>query len=309
MIRSEALPASTRFSRRYWLRLSGFFLFTLTWALFTLPVGHGALFMFGLLHVPCWASGVTPGDYGYTWEDVTIEARAGGAFQGYFIPGANGAAVIIPPALNQGRGNRLHEADVLRRHGYSVLTFESRRCADMGALSLGFYETAEVADALAYLLTRPEVDSNRIGVLGFSSAGATAVMAAAQLPGLRAVVAEGGYGDFPEESLGPSPQTGLIALYRTLFNGAARWIYRLVTGMDINQLSPTDVIGRIEPRPVLLIYGSREVSLVGGRQQLAAAGPSTSLWVVPGAGHGDYLQVAPEEYERRVVEFFDQVLK
>ncbi len=308
-MRSDTIPASTRFGRRYWLRLSGFFLFTLTWALFTLPVWQGALFMFGLLHVPCGASGATPGDYGYTWEDIIIEARAGGAFQGYFIPGVNGAAIIIPPALAAGRGNRLHEADVLRRHGYSVLTFESRRCANMGALSLGYQETAEVADAVAYLLARPEVDPNRIGILGFSSAGATAVMAAAQLPELRAVVAQGGYGDFPAETLGPSPRTGLIALYQTLFNGSAQWTYRLVTGIDINQLSPKDVIGRIEPRPVLLIYGSREVSLVGARQRLAAAGPNTTLWVVLGAGHGDYLQVAPEEYERRVVEFFDQALK
>ena len=309
MIPADALPASSRFNRLYWLRLAGFFLFTLAWAVLTLPLWQGALFMFGLLHVPCGASGDTPGDYGYAWEDVIIEARAGGAFQGYFIPGENGATVIIPPALAAGRGNRLNEADVLRRHGYGVLAFESRRCADMGAVSLGFQETAEVADALAYLLDRPDIDPDRIGVLGFSSAGATAVMAAAQLPGLRAVVAEGGYGDFAEETLGPSPRTNLLGLYQTLFNWSARWTYRLVTGIDIRLLSPKDVIGRIEPRPVLLIYGSREVSLVGARQQLAAAGPNTSLWVVPDAGHGDYLQVAPEEYERRVVEFFGQALK
>lgn len=309
MIRSDVLAASTRFSRRYWLRLAGFFLFALTWAVLSLPVSLGALFMFGLLHAPCGASGVTPGDYGYTWEDIIIEARTGGAFQGYFIPGVNGAAIIIPPALAEGRGNRLHEADVLRRHGYSVLTFESRRCAGMGALSLGYQETAEVAGAVAYLLARPEVDPNRIGILGFSSAGATAVMAAARLPELQAVIAQGGYGDFPEETLGPSAQTGAIGLFQNLFNGSARWTYRLVTGIDIDQLSPKDLINRIEPRPVLLIYGSREVSLVGARQQLAAAGPNTTLWVVPGAGHGDYLQVAPQEYERRVVAFFDQALK
>ena len=184
------LPSESRFrSRRYWLRLTGFFIFALPWAVLTLPVWLGALFMLGLLYAPCSASQATPADYGYVWEEVTIAAGNGGDFRSYFIPGSNGAAIIIPPALAEGHGNRLHEADILRRHGYSVLTFESRRCAGLGSLSLGYREVAEVADTLAYLLTRPEIEPSRIGILGFSSGGAASVMAAAQLPGLRAVVA------------------------------------------------------------------------------------------------------------------------
>jgi pimeloyl-ACP methyl ester carboxylesterase len=263
----------------------------------------------GLVYSPCAERGTTPGDYGYRWEDVTVPARAGGQFRGYFVPGANGAAIIVVPPLNSGRDGRLREAMLLAAHGYTVLTFESRRCAGMGGLSLGYREVDEVADVLDYLLSRPEVDPERVGIYGFSSAGATAVMAAARLPQLKAVVAEGGYGDFAEEAVGLSGSTDSLPGY---FEALVRWsivqAYPVLTGLDIHQLSPTDVIAQIAPRPILLIYGSQEVSLGGGKQQAAAAGNNAELWIVPGAGHGNYLDVAPQAYEAKLVSFFEKSL-
>jgi uncharacterized protein len=290
----------------YWLRLLSVFIFSLAIILPGLPVLLGFLMAWGLIYPPCANLELTPGDYGFDYEGVTLSAGAGGRFRGYFVPGTNGAAIIVAPGFNSGRAGRLREAMLLVRHGYAVFTFESRRCAGMGGLSLGYKEVDEVADALDYLLSRPDVDPARIGVYGFSSAGATAVMAAARLPHLNAVVAEGGYGDFAEETLIPSPDRSLKSFFELLFFGSVRQTYGLLTGLDINLLSPADVIGQIAPRPILLIYGSREVSLVGGQRQQAAAGENAELWIVEGAGHGSYFDVAPEEYEARLVAFFDK---
>jgi fermentation-respiration switch protein FrsA (DUF1100 family) len=294
---------------RYWLRLVRFFILALSVALLSVPLLFGFLTTLALLYAPCIENTLTPTDYGYDWEDVTLAARAGGRFRGFFIPGANGATIIIPPAGSNGRGIRLHEAAVLLRHGYAVFTFESRRCAGMGPLSLGYQEVDEVTDALDYVLTREDVDPNRIGIHGFSSAGATAIMATARFPTLRAVVAEGGYGNFVENALGTGRSSNrAIAYFEVIYRWSTRLTYRLITGMDINQLSPVDVIGDIAPRPILLIYGSHEVSLPGGRHQKAAAGDNAKLWIVEGAGHGNYVDVASEEYERRVITFFDEAL-
>lgn len=292
----------------YWSRLASWFVLTLIITLPGLPVLLGFLMVWGLIYPPCAESRQTPQDYGFDYEEVTLPARAGGNFRGYFVPGSNGAAVIVVPPFNAGRAGRLREGMLLARHDYTVFAFESRRCAGMGGLSLGYKEVDEVADALAYLQTRPEVDLQRIGVYGFSSAGATAIMAAARLPQLKAVVAEGGYGDFAEETLTPAAGSkGFSGYFQAAFFWSARQFYDLLTGMDINLLSPTDVIGRISPRPILLIYGSREVSLVGARRQ-QAAGENTELWVVEGAGHGNYFDVMSKEYETRLTTFFDESL-
>ncbi|GAB4437841.1 MAG: hypothetical protein Kow0031_19660 [Anaerolineae bacterium] len=301
------MPAPARSA--YWLRLTAFFVGVLTLTLAGLPLLLGALFAGSLLYAPCGRSAATPADFNLPAEPVTLTARAGGSFSGLFIPGNNGAAIIMPPPFNADRHARLPEAAILHRHGYSVFLFDSRRCAGMGPLSLGYNEVDEVADALDYVSARPEVAADRIGLHGFSSAGATAIMAAARYPQARAVVAEGGYADFNRTALGETTQVRHLAdAFLGLYRAGMRLTYRLVIGAGMEQLSPLSVIDQLAPRPLLLIYGSREVSLPGARLQLEAAGPSARLWVVEGAGHGNYAQVAPAEYEQRLVEFFDGTL-
>jgi hypothetical protein len=43
-------------------------------------------------------------------------------------------------------------------------------------------------------------------------------------------------------------------------------------------------------------------------ERYAAAGPSTTLWQLPGVTHTKAIVEAPEEYERRVLEHFDVAL-
>ncbi len=265
--------------------------------------------MLALLYAPCSEGHLTPADYNLQAEAITISTPDGYRFQGYFITGTNKATIIMPPPFSSGKSARLPEAAMLAEHGYAVLMFESRRCAEAGPLSLGYREVDDVAAALDYLAARPDVDSERIGIYGFSSAGATAVMAAARYLQLRAVIAEGGYGDFVNNAVGQDRRNGFLARnFMSLYRWGTYLSYRWITRLDIRLLSPVSVIDQISPRPILLIYGSREVSLSGGRQQQVAAGENAELWIVPGAGHGNYLSVAPEAYEARVVTFFDEAL-
>jgi uncharacterized protein len=304
------MKASPRSSGRYWLKLLLLFFFAGVVAIILVPVSLGSLFMFMLLYSPCSGGTGTLADYGYEGEEVVLPARAGGNFRGYFIPGTNGATVIIPPTGSNSWDNQLPKADLLLHQGYSVFVFESRRCANQGPLSLGYEEVEEVADVLDYLQARPDVDAHRIGIWGFSTAGATAVIAGARLPVLGAVIAEGGYGNFLETGLSPShPEEGwFVYFFLTLYRWSSMLTYRLITGTNISALNPSGMISQIAPRPILLIYGSNEVSLPGGYQQKAAAGDNAELWVIPGAGHGNYGQVAGEEYEERVIEFFEATL-
>jgi hypothetical protein len=296
-------------SWHYWKRLLLFFGLSIVIILVSLPLLQGILLTLALLYVPCSPVHSTPADFGLDAESLTLPASAGGNIRAYYISSKNGAVVIIPPAYNGDRNSRLFQAAMLNRHGYGVFLFDSRRCAGMGPHSLGYQEVAEVGDALTYVSSRTDVDPDRIGVHGFSSAGATAIMAAAKYRALRAVVAEGGYGDYLRHALGGYDPTlnSAANLYLVLHRVASRVTYRLVIGSGMEKLSPLSAIGDVAPRPVLLIYGSLEPSLGGGREQ-AVACDCAELWVVPDAWHGGYQAVAPTEYEARIIAFFNDAL-
>lgn len=279
------------------LRLTAFALFLLALAALLLP---GFALMWGITRAPCGGDRPPAAPH----EVVSFPSSAlGRPVRAYFLPGTGAAAIIVPPAHAGGAGAQAAEIALLNRGGFHVLTFESRSC--MGAVhSLGYAEVDEVGDALAYLATRPEIDAARVGILGFSSAGATSLMAAARYPQIAAVVAMGGYHDFPayiRQNAGDS-------FFGRLFRLSAEAGYRLSTGLPLSVLNPLSAMPAIAPRPVLLIYGSAEPTLPGARQQ-AAGGLAVTLWVVEGAGHGDYVAVAPEEFERRVLDFFRTALE
>jgi pimeloyl-ACP methyl ester carboxylesterase len=301
---SEIPPPSSRFNRHYWWRLIRLLSVAVLSVAIILPLLGGAIPTYALLHSPCDDDGTRIDTFGHEWEAVTITAEEGSEFKAYFVPSENGATIIIPPAYTGGLDNRLSEADVLIRHGYGVLGFESRPCAKMGSSSLGYKEVSEVGDALHYLKSRPDVDAEKIGILGFSSAGATSIMAAARYPELKAVVAEGGYADMG----GLVDGDAKLRYPETLMRWAIRATYRLSTGISLENLKPLEAVDNIYPRPILLIYGTEEPSLNGGYAQQQAAGDNAELWVVEGAIHGGYMAVAAEEYERRVIEFFDRAL-
>lgn len=288
-----------RFSRRFWVLV----VLAPVCAFVTLPFGAGALTATGLVYAPC-SGNDDPPSAAYQWQAFTLSARAGGEFDGYFVHGSNGATIIFPPNYTAGRGSRLIEALPLVDAGYNVVVFESRRCAGMGPLSLGYEEVDEVADVLDYLATRDDIDLTRIGIHGFSSAGATAIMAAAKYPQLKAVIAVGNYADMNnilEENSG-SMTPALVALFRE----GLKATYRLLVGISIEKLSPISVIGQIAPRPILLIYGTEEPGVETSDDLLAQAGDAAELWIIEGEGHGGYRD--REDYSAHAAAFFDQYL-
>jgi pimeloyl-ACP methyl ester carboxylesterase len=271
-----------------------------------LPTLSGAGFMIALTAGVCGGD-ADPAAFNLPYETVTFpSAEYNQPTPAYFIPGTNGATVIVLPTGSAGRGDRLGEIAVYHAGGYNVLTFSSRVCVGGVNNSLGYLEARQVGDALLYLRTRADVDMRRIGAHGFSAGGAAAIMAAAQHPDLRAVVAQGGYHDFQDEITVNSAYLGVLA---PLFRFGAETVYRMRIGHDISVLSPISAIGQIAPHPILLIYGTAEPGLRGARLQLAAAGATAQLWEVPGAGHGNYIDVAGRDaYAARVLAFMDGAL-
>jgi hypothetical protein len=242
---------------------------------------------------------------GFPADQIAFKSSLGYTLNGWFSPGSQHpeTVIVVLPGDSANTQYALPDAAVLAQAGYSTLIYEHRSCANPRLIqSGGYYEAADLTSAVAYLKSRSDVRD--IGVLGFSSGGTAAILAAARQGDIEAVIAEGGFASMDEDILqSPTPDNPLDWLVRRL----VLLFLRIDLGVDPSAISPRAAIGQISPRPVLLIYGEYEAG--PGREMYAAALHPKELWLVPGAGHGGYQTADPREYDRRIVVFFDRAFQ
>ena len=247
---------------------------------------------------------VPTADFGRAYHPVTFTTSDGLRLAGWYVPSRNRAAVIVSP----GRRGPVSHARLLAHHGYGVLLFDRRgegqSEGDFNAYGWG--GDADLKAALDFLSRRADVDRQRIGGLGLSVGGEMMLEAAAEDARLRAVVSEGGsvrslaeHWDDPELGAAQKPFTPMA-------------VQTAAVSVLANQGPPPslmDLVAAVAPRSLLLIRGlDGQPAEVLNRAFYHAAGEPKQLWEVPGAGHTAALSAQPQEYERRVVGFFDRAL-
>jgi uncharacterized protein len=240
-------------------------------------------------------------DLGPTAEEVTFRTSDGIKLAGTYIPSQNGAAVIAFP----GRTGPQEHAKMLARHGYGVLLFDRRGDGASEGDPYRWAANEDVKAAIAYLQSRRDVDPDRIGGLGLSLGGELMLETAGQTDALKAVVSEGaGIRTIREHLHLHGPAMWARVPFYTVWTGA--------TAVFSNHAPPADlkeIAARIAPRPLFLIYATHGL---GGEelnpQLYAAAGEPKTLWEISDAGHTGGLEAHPQQYEQRVVAFFDDAL-
>jgi pimeloyl-ACP methyl ester carboxylesterase len=191
--------------------------------------------------------------------------------------------------------------------GYNVLMFDLRGHGSSGGdkVSGGFYERADVLGAFDYLLRRG-VDTGRVGLMGFSMGAATSIMAAAQEPGIIAVAADSTYANASEliarEAARKTPIPGWLT---PVFMPAAKLMANGIYGIDIGSLVPEESVAGLG-YPVLVIHGTgdKRIPLEQGQRVADAAKEGSSIWLVPEVDHVDAFLTHPDEYTKRVNEYF-----
>ena len=240
---------------------------------------------------------------GVSYENVTFRTNDGLKLAGWYVPSKNRAAVIVFNA--GGRSGPQEHVRMLASHGYGVLTFDPRGTGESEGDPYRWGGERDVKAALAFLRSRPDVDPERIGGLGLSLGGELMLQTAGETDALAAVVSEGaGIRSIREQMLKPGARKWLTApLWATQTAAIA---------LFSNHAPPPnlkDLVARISPRPLFLIYSGHPL---GGEELnanfYAAAGEPKTLWKIADAGHAGGLDTHPAEYEQRVIAFFDRAL-
>jgi fermentation-respiration switch protein FrsA (DUF1100 family) len=252
----------------------------------------------------------TPADYGLAYTDVSVTNSDGLKLVGWYIPSKNRAVVMAQHGYKSCRGEMLPTAAVLNRHGYGVLISSIRGHDGCGGeqITFGFREMPDLDAWYQYLLTRQEIDPERIGALGRSLGGSLVIQYAAQNPRIKVVIANSAF----------SSVSDTVSTSITHFTGLPAFPFAPVivfwaekeTGLRISQLDAKTWVKQIQPRPLLLMQGGADqvVSPRSGELLFAEAGEPKEFWYEPSIGHVMFETKFPEEYEKRVVGFLDKHL-
>lgn len=219
-------------------------------------------------------------------------------------------AIVLCHGVWTGRRECLPLALRLWQSGYNVLCFDFRAHGLSGGryTSVGRHETNDVIGAVHYLSQRPEVDPERIAVIGFSMGAAATIQAAARCDKIAVVVADSSYATFLDaarysfKAVTRLPHYPLAPIAMTW----AKWIVHV----DANHMRPVDDIGRIAPRPVLITHGTEDeiVPVRHAHTLFKAADEPKELWIVDGAHHVEARDLEPDAYYERISAFLEQNL-
>jgi uncharacterized protein len=238
---------------------------------------------------------------GVPYEDISFRTSDGLTLKGWFVPSTNGATVIVSP----GRTRAQDHARMLIDHGYGVLLFDRRGTGDSDGEpnGYGWDGQRDIHAAVQFLQQRDDVDPARIGGIGLSVGGELMLQAAAESEGLSAVVSEGAGIRSVREARG-------LGLVDNLFAMPILFATTVSTAVFTNAMPPTalqDLVPSIDV-PVFFIYASDgQGGEMLSKDYYDAANGTKELWAVDGS-HVRGIEAEPEEYERRVVAFYDAAL-
>lgn len=256
---------------------------------------------------------VTPGKYGMHFEAITFFSGDGTRLSGWYVPAPAHprGVIVLCHGVDSTRVAMLKKARILNRHGYSTLLFDFRARGESGGdrCTIGFREVDDLLAAIRYVQSRPDTQGLPLGVEGESMGGAVALMGAARCPAIRAVVAES-----PFASLDHALENNfhlLLGGAGPLLGEPTRWIGEKMIGTTCDAIAPVHEIGKIAPRPLLLIQDEADPLCPPAETGAlyAAAGHPKTLWSVPDATHIAALSTDPNGFETHLIAFFDASLR
>jgi pimeloyl-ACP methyl ester carboxylesterase len=240
------------------------------------------------------------------FEAVSFETSDGVTLAGWYMPPANGAVIVLLHGAGGSREDTLPYAGMLARHGYGVLAVDQRGHGASGGKTnqLGWQGTKDVGAAIQYLQSRPEVE--RIGGLGISMGGEALLGAASSYPQLTAIAADGASRRSVPELLALPSERPLLRNFTTrVMYGTAQ----LLSG----EHPPLPLLESMQAAQkthfLLIAAGANELEMAFNELFAKTLGERVDLWVAPATQHTQAFKNYPQEYEKRLVRFFDENLQ
>jgi uncharacterized protein len=244
------------------------------------------------------------------YENVSFPSPDGLTLRGWYIPPKNNAVIIFVHGLGGNRTEYIDYIGFITEAGYGALLFDLRNSgeSDGTITSLGLYEARDVQGAVKFVQQKAGEDTHII-LMGHSMGAATVLLAAPDIPAVDAVIIESAYTSVSDNvadsvyvltNLPAFPFAPLI-----VFFGEHQ------SGLKIGDVRPIDSIAHISPRPLLLIHGDQDRTILVKNSYALydAAQEPKELYIIQGAGHGNLYVIGGETYQQRILDFLTSALR
>jgi uncharacterized protein len=251
------------------------------------------------------------------YEAVRIPSRQAGLnLAGWYVPGKAGSPVVIVTHGVNGckcDPNTLTVAGMLHRNGFNVLLFDMRNHgqsdSDGGRTAIGNKEFQDVLGAWDWLIAEKHFAPKEIGLYGESLGAGTTLIAFGEEPRVAAAWVDSPYSDLTEiidEEL-------IRNHYPTIFTEGTIFMAKVVSGDNLLAHSPQEAIQNDAGRPIFIVHGTGDQRInVHHTRQLAALasqdGANVTVWMPEGIRHVAAEFDLSQEYESRLIAFFNQAL-
>ena len=231
-----------------------------------------------------------------------------------------GLIVFCPEFASNHRSAMLY-CSALSRAGFHVLTFDFRNHGDSDSMPgyvplhwLTQYEVTDLNAVIDHVYSHPDLNELPLGLFGISRGGGAALYVAAQRQEVLRVATEGAFGT---EMLmlaharhfvpiaAPAMLAKLIPEWHIMMSiTLARWISQRRRRCHYVMLER--ILPRLANKPALIITGLRDTYVLSevAREITRLINQPEALWTVAKAKHSLARSVNPDEYDRRLVEFF-----
>lgn len=314
--RRRAVPSFAPRRRRRWLPWTIGALISLIVAA---PVAISVYVGWNLTHPVRKALATSPDSIGLTFEKVEFPSRIDRLrMRGWYLPAksASSKAVVIAHGY---KGNRIEDgadamgtAKFLTEQGYNVLMFDFRASGESegDTVTVGAMEKRDLAGAVDFVRSK---GNKKVGLLGYSMGGGTALQTAAEVAEVDAVVADSSFRDlkgYLEENmpywtkLPDFPFTSIILA-----------VIPPIIGADLTEISPVTAAPALAKKPLLLFHGDKDAAIAQTNSEAIlaayqkAGGIQGKLVIVPGAGHVKSNLVDQSHYRQELTAFLAQALK
>jgi uncharacterized protein len=267
---------------------------------------------------PLWPAGFDVAPYYMSpYEVVTFPSRDPGiAVAGWWMPtDPDAPAVILVDGLGGCKNSIavLVPAGMLWRNGFNVLMIDLRDTGDStlddGRSTIGNEEHRDVLGAWDWLVNEKGFPPAKIGLFANSLGGANANYAFAAEPRIAALFLQSTFGNLQQIISAELIRNN----YPTFLAPGALLMGSILTGTNLFARSPVEAIRQAAGRPVHIVHTRADSRIaISQSEQLAAAaqaaGVNVTTWFPDNGEHVQTPAAYPQDFEQRMVGFFQQTL-